>query len=135
MLRRCYSEDNLKRSPTYRGCFVATEWHNFQIFCEWYLNNYPKDGKKYQLDKDILFEGNKEYSPEKCMFVTHRDNAVKAGAKHYIFTSPEGEQVKIYNLSDFCRDNDLDTGCMTRVNSGKRRVHKGWTRYESSTDV
>lgn len=66
MFDRCYSG----RYPTYKDCFVCEEWHNFQNFAEWYEDNYPQDGKDYQLDKDLKVIGNKEYSPSKCMFVS-----------------------------------------------------------------
>ena len=66
MLRRCYCEKNLIRRPTYIGCTVDERWHNFQVFAEWYEENYI-DG--FQLDKDILVKGNKIYGPETCCFV------------------------------------------------------------------
>lgn len=130
MLRRCYSEHNQKKSPTYIGCYVCKEWHNFQIFCEWYIDNYPKDGNKYQLDKDILIEGNREYSPDNCIFTTPKDNAVKANAKEYTFVSPSGEVTVLYNLREFCRINNLNSSGMVQVNKGRISNHKGWLKYE-----
>ena len=41
MLERCYCPKYKERHPTYKGCTVAKEWHNFQEFAEWYENNYP----------------------------------------------------------------------------------------------
>src|SRR5690554_5417998 len=32
MLRRCYSNKHLEKCPTYKGCSVCEEWHNFQNF-------------------------------------------------------------------------------------------------------
>lgn len=70
MLERCYSERYLKINKSYQGCFVYDEWHNFQNFAKWYSENYYKvEDKTMCLDKDILFKGNKEYSPEKCCIV------------------------------------------------------------------
>ncbi len=68
MLRRCYVEKNNKDWKHYgsKGAFVNKVWHNFQNFLEWYLVNY-KEG--FELDKDILDQGNLEYSPEKCTMV------------------------------------------------------------------
>jgi len=74
MINRCYDEYTHKRQPTYIGCTVCNEWHNFQNFAEWYLDNHPNDGIKYQLDKDIKTKGNKIYSPETCTFVTQLMN-------------------------------------------------------------
>ena len=68
MLKRCYKEDS--KDITYDDCIVCEEWHNFQNFAEWYEENYYEvDGKPTFLDKDILYKGNKIYSPQTCVFV------------------------------------------------------------------
>lgn len=69
MLARCYSESYKQKYPTYKGCTVCEEWHNFQNFAEWFYENYPKDDHKYHLDKDLKVIGNKIYSSRTCMFV------------------------------------------------------------------
>lgn len=66
MLARCYDEKTQNIFPTYKGCTVVDEWKCFQVFAEWYENNYKND---FALDKDILFKGNKIYSPKTCRFV------------------------------------------------------------------
>lgn len=65
MLQRCYDERFRHKYPTYAGCTVAEEWHDFQIFAEW-LNNQEFYIEGYHLDKDLLVRGNKIYSPETC---------------------------------------------------------------------
>jgi len=75
MLARCYNKEFHKQFPTYKSCTVCEEWHSFQNFVEWYDENYYEIGnEKMQLDKDILFKGNKIYSPETCVFVPERIN-------------------------------------------------------------
>jgi len=75
MLRRCYS--NSTEYFSYIGCTVCDEWHNFQNFGEWFDKNYYEiPGEKMQLDKDILFKGNKIYSPDTCVFVPQRINNI-----------------------------------------------------------
>ena len=66
MLNRCYSEKYHQRQPTYRGCKVCDEWLIFSNFKRW-MEQQDWEGK--QLDKDLLVEGNKTYSPEFCVFV------------------------------------------------------------------
>lgn len=133
MLRRCYSESELKKSPTYLGCTVFSGWHNFQNFAKWFIENYPNDGGSYDLDKDIKIHGNREYHPDKCLLVTRRENVSESTkrtlAKNYTFTSPDGIAVEIRNLSEFCVKNNLSAGKMSMVNSGKRVSHFGWTRF------
>lgn len=67
MLCRCYSEYEQKRSPTYLGCYVVTEWLYFSKFKLW-MESQPWEGNV--LDKDILVPGNKVYSPDTCVFVS-----------------------------------------------------------------
>lgn len=71
MLERCYSDKKQNGNPTYIGCSVDPIWHNFQNFAKWFDDNYI-DG--YHLDKDILHQGNKIYSPKNCLFVSQRVN-------------------------------------------------------------
>jgi len=116
---------DIKR-PTYRGCTVCEEWHNFQNFAKWYEDNYPKDGLDYHLDKDIKIDGNKLYSPETCLFVSQRDNTEKAKAKYYTVQSPEGGVTEIYNLKKWCAIYGLTHANMLKVANGERTHHKGW---------
>ncbi len=126
MLERCYSNDFHNIYPTYAECTVHSDWHNFQTFAKWYYENHPADGGDYHLDKDIKIEGNKEYSPNACMFVSPADNTVKAKAKTYMFIDPGGVKIEIYNLNKFCRDKGLDPGTMYQVHLGNQSQHKGW---------
>ena len=125
MLERCYLPRRLNEYPTYRDCFVCNEWHNFQTFAAWHKENYIEG---YHLDKDIKVDGNKIYSPDTCLFVSPIDNNEKAQSKEYVFTNPKGVSVVIYNLNKFCKDNDLDHGCMSHVYFLRRKQHKGWTK-------
>jgi len=84
MLQRCYDENYQDTRPTYIGCTVCEEWHNFQNFAKWYDENfYEIEDHRMELDKDILFKGNKVYSPETCVFVPNRINSlfIKSNAK------------------------------------------------------
>lgn len=77
LLKRCYNKKQQLKQPTYKGCTVATEWHNFQNFAEWYHNNYNLEPiKSWHLDKDILVKGNKIYSPETCCIVPREINVL-----------------------------------------------------------
>lgn len=66
MLNRC-SEKWQERHPTYRGCTVSDEWLTFSNFKAWMAT---QDWQGKHLDKDLLFEGNKVYSADTCVFVT-----------------------------------------------------------------
>lgn len=66
MLKRCYSSKYQARYPTYVGCAVIPEWLTFSNFKSWMEQ---QDWRGKQLDKDLLFKGNKVYSPDTCVFV------------------------------------------------------------------
>ena len=75
MIRRCYSENDRLRFPTYSDVLVDPLWFNFQIFAKWYDENYYEvNNEKMTLDKDIIKKGNKLYCPEMCIFVPQRIN-------------------------------------------------------------
>ena len=67
MLRRCYSSKFQNKRLTYKGCSVSDEWLRFSNFRSWMED---QDWEGMQLDKDLLFEGNKVYSAETCVFVS-----------------------------------------------------------------
>jgi hypothetical protein len=128
MLERCYDHKCQEKHPAYKGCSVAKEWHNFQVFAEWFEENYPNDGGTYQLDKDALVKGNRVYGPNTCCFLTPQKNTEVSLARNYRFISPNGETIEIFNLNKFCRENNLIVSHMCAVAKGNRNQHKGWTR-------
>ena len=78
MHERCYDTKYQDKNPTYKGCTVCQEWHNFQVFAEWYYEHYYEFGsnERMELDKDILNKRNKVYSPNDCIFVPHSINVL-----------------------------------------------------------
>jgi hypothetical protein len=69
MLNRC-SENYWRRFPYYTGCSICKEWEEFDIFSSWVDTQPNKEWRSCELDKDILCDGNKVYSPSTCVFVT-----------------------------------------------------------------
>jgi len=129
MLRRCYSEKSHLKSPTYKNCTVALEWHNYQNFASWFKEHY-REG--LSLDKDILQRGvtNKVYSPDTCMFITRAQNTIESSAKEYMLKNPQGEAILVKNMSEFCRNTPKITPSgMSQMITGRRRSHKGWTLW------
>lgn len=78
MLERCFKEN--KRNIRYQDVTCCEEWLYFPNFYEWLHSqeNFEKwlNGKKWDLDKDILVKGNKIYSPETCCLVPHNVNSL-----------------------------------------------------------
>ena len=71
MLVRGYSEKLKLKYHTYKDCTVCEDWLRFSNFKSW-MEAQDWEGK--QLDKDILFIGNKLYSPTTCAFVSAHVN-------------------------------------------------------------
>lgn len=66
--------------PTYIGCSILPEWEDFQNFAEWYSSQVGfevrgEDDRVFQLDKDILFKGNKVYGPDTCVLIPSQLNS------------------------------------------------------------
>lgn len=100
MIERCYHPRQLIRRPNYLGCTVDEIWHDFQNFAKWY-ENHEYSGKGYELDKDILIQGNKLYSPETCCLVPRDLNMLFTSATRARGEYPQG--VHYYKpLDKFC---------------------------------
>ncbi|MGM8836129.1 hypothetical protein ACS6JN_25010 [Enterobacter hormaechei subsp. steigerwaltii] len=66
ILQRCYYPPIQAKYPSYIGCSVSPEWLLFSGFLTWWKANFHEG---WEIDKDLLFPGNKIYSPDKCLFV------------------------------------------------------------------
>lgn len=60
---------------------------------------------------------------------TQQHNAEHASAKTYTFISPDGEEVVVFNLNNFCKVNKLNQAAMLKsLQTGWK--HKGWKRIK-----
>lgn len=66
MLHRCYNEAFKLKVPCYVGVTVCDEWLYFSKFRAWVIEQEWED---LDLDKDILSNGQKIYSPDTCAFI------------------------------------------------------------------
>lgn len=107
MLHRCYDDKIHKKRPTYIGCTVCEEWHNFQVFAEWYEENfYQVDEEEMHLDKDILVKGDKIYSPDTCIFVPIRINSLfRTNTSSNL---PQGVSAQLLKYRVECRDDNFN---------------------------
>lgn len=90
MLTRCYTDDYKLKFPTYQGCYVDRQWHNFQEFAEWCKWQKGFDYAGSVLDKDMLVAGNKVYSPETCLFLPNNLNSLIVTQKRTDKSVPAG---------------------------------------------
>lgn len=67
----------MTKMATYKDCSVCDEWLCYANFEKWYDDNYYEvNNEEMNLDKDILVKENKIYSPNTCIFVPQRINAL-----------------------------------------------------------
>lgn len=103
MLRRCYSTEFQQRNPTYIGCTVTPEWLYFSNFHKWYQQQNPPED--YQLDKDLIYPGNKLYSPDTCIFVPRHINVLLRGSQSQS-TLPVGVRFTQNRYEAQCKHNN-----------------------------
>lgn len=96
LIKRCYGK---RKSKAYKDCSMCDEWRLYSNFKKFYDENCKDES--YHLDKDILIQGNKKYSPETCIFVPVEINEV----------------ISSYDM----KDKSLPLG-VTMTNSGEYRV-------------
>lgn len=78
MFNRCYNKKFQEREQTYIGCTICDEWKSLSNFKKWFDENYTEG---YELDKDLLGNGSKIYSPSTCCFVPKEINALTTNKK------------------------------------------------------
>ena len=96
---------------------------------------YGKHGEKHGAFGYKHTEEHKKYMSELLkgeknpMFgKKHSEQLIFNRSKKYYFVFGE-KKLEVFNLRKFCKDNLLDQGAMTRVNSGKQINHKGYSKW------
>lgn len=127
MLQRCYDSKYQAKYPAYIGCSVCDEWKTFSNFRRWME---PQDWQGKELDKDLLFIGNKIYSPDACVFVNSTTNN---------FTTDHGADRGEWPLgvSFHKRDGKLEARCRNPFTAKKEslgyytcqtQAHEAWRK-------
>lgn len=136
MMARCYNPN----SASYvnygaRGVEVTDEWKDFDSF----ISNI-EDVKGFnlkgildgnlQLDKDIMFENNRLYSKETCMFVSKSENAGnRRNNRQCVAVSPTMKIYTFKNRAEFCRIHNLNSRNVYNVLKGTLRHYLEWQFY------
>jgi len=81
LLERIFSPVSIKKHPTYEGCTISDEWLCFDTFqkdCKKLIGYEEKEKYtdiNFEMDKDVLFHGNKHYSKENCIWLPRKLNS------------------------------------------------------------
>jgi hypothetical protein len=106
VLQRCFSEEYKQKYPTYEGVTCSKEWLSMTTFIEDVSQMKGFGFSGWELDKDILQNGNKLYSKDTCCFVPQGINSLltkcdKARGKYPVgvcFYKPTGKFVAYVRL-------------------------------------
>ena len=79
-----------KNKPKYKDKSVCEEWHNYANFKLWY-EKHITEGCQIDLDKDLLKQGNKIYSPETCLLIEHYINITFEGRGDGVYQTKDGK--------------------------------------------
>lgn len=113
MINRCYSEDLHKRKPTYKGCEVSDYFKKLSSFSSWCQTQIGFNQPTFELDKDVLNKGNKEYHPDKCVFIPKEINSFLRTKKKMRGELPIGVSM------------DKRGNCVARMSINGRNAHIG----------
>lgn len=132
MLRRCYSEKELKRNPSYRGCHVSDSWKTYSNFKKWLISNIPEGVPltTLHLDKDLKGCG-KLYSEGNCLLIHQKINQflISSGTRELGLrgTYLRGERW-ISQISDPFNENKK---CYLGTYSNQEDAHLIWAEKKS----
>ena len=109
IFERCYITNRTNRQASYDDCDVCEEWHCFQNFADWYMDNkYDVENEKLCVDKDILVHGNRIYSPTTCLLVPNRVNSLFAKSYAIRGDLPIGVSYYWYDSSRYLSSMKVD---------------------------
>lgn len=70
MRNRCNPDNVWNKDSPYSSCRLGQSFLKYHDFVEWHIRQIGFD-LNYEIDKDILVEGNKTYSASTCILVPH----------------------------------------------------------------
>lgn len=92
VIKRVYAPSNESAKIAYEGCFVSENWFYIGNFAEWFYKQKVQDD--WELDKDLLFRGNREYSEKTCVFLPREINAFLTNRRNHRGPWPVGVTYK-----------------------------------------
>lgn len=124
MLFRCYEH---KHNKSYEQCSVCDEWLSLNNFSKWFYKNYRKG---WQLDKDILCDGVKIYSPDTCCFVPREINMCVVGKNAKSITYAKGAWQASFNQKYIGRYRTKEDATMAYRRMKAQRIEDLTEKYK-----
>lgn len=90
MRQRCGVGGSKKANTAYIDCVMSENFLKFQFFAEWCQTQIGYGLPNYQIDKDILVNGNRVYSETNCVFVPQELNSFFCARSGPVSDLPKG---------------------------------------------
>lgn len=92
MRRRCNGSCTNHQYYGDKGISYCPEWEDFDVFAKWAIDNGYQKG--LEIDR---IDGDKDYCPDNCRWVTHKNNSRNRKARSNNTTGTPGVQPRKYN--------------------------------------
>lgn len=102
---KCYQawKDRLEAESIKKRATVSTEWLFYSNFARWWLETHIEG---WCIDKDWLVAGNKQYHPDKCVWIpTKINNLMNDGSTNGLPKGVSIHQIKYYRAT--CKVNGI----------------------------
>lgn len=96
MIRRCYSNNKPK---SYENCTVSDYFKYYCNFYDWCNEQVGFKVQGFEIDKDLLMKGNKEYHENLCVFIPNEINTFLTNRRNHRGIYPIGVKKKSKNES------------------------------------
>lgn len=107
--QRCKVGGYIQRTcPYYVGCYMSTNFMDFQYFTEWHMKQVGYAVEGYHLDKDILVKDNKCYGEDTCVLVPQALNKFLVKSVTFRGEHPQGVFLK-KATGKFCAQINIDS--------------------------
>lgn len=128
MLGRCYCPKEQLKNPTYVGCSVSEEWHNYTNFKQWFNEQEYQDD--CHLDKDIKVPFNRVYSKDTCLLVPAEINTILTDGRSRRGNTPVGVHYRVRNDRPNPKYTaQIETGKKTRHLGHYNTCQEAWNAY------
>ena len=115
MIARCHRKDVQERQPTYINCEISKNFKYYHLFYKWYHSQIGCNTPNAELDKDLIFKGNKIYSEDNCLLLPDEINVFLTKRESLRGLHPVG--VHFHKPLNKYR---------AQINKNKKKIHLGY---------
>lgn len=103
--KECYQAWNNRLAAQDCGrATVCIEWLTYSNFARWWLETHIED---WSIDKDWLIAGNKQYHPDRCVWVPNKINSLMNDGRKKATGLPKGVSMDRKSYRAWCNVNGV----------------------------